>query len=127
MKAIAPLIALLLTLGVLLSACGGDEEPTAPSAKQSAQESEAEQEPPEEEAIDPELAEVCEKAFELIDTEEPGTVPRKRAVTLANEAYFIDDSVSVNEAFSNLNNVYVFDDGTSSEQEVRAQLTQVCG
>ncbi len=58
---------------------------------------------------------------------EPGTVPRNKVVALANDAFFIDDSVPVTEAFSNLNNVYVFDDGTSSEQEVRSQLTQVCG
>ena len=72
------------------------------------------------------LRKVCERAFDLIENNEPGSVPRRKAVALANEAFFIDDSIRVTEAFSNLNNVYVFDDGTSSEEEVRRQLEDVC-
>lgn len=108
---------------LLLGACTSDDpDPAADAAAQTEQAPDAE--PPA--APTQSLAKVCEKAFNLIDNNEPGTVPRKKAVALANEAFFADDSVPVTEAFSNLNNVYVFDDGTSSETEVRSQLHAIC-
>lgn len=68
----------------------------------------------------------CEQAFTLMETYEPGDAPRKEALEIANQAFFVDDSPDVTEAFSNLNNVYVFDDGSSSVDEVRSQLEAVC-
>lgn len=108
---------------VLLSCCSGAEpEPGSASPGQTVETEQDSGSNP----VSP-LKKVCDKAFALMEKYEPGTVPRNKVVALANDAFFIDDSVPVTEAFSNLNNVYVFDDGTSSEQEVRSQLTQVCG
>ena len=108
---------------LFFGSCGGVEEPPQETSEQPQIESQQEPEPAQEGSP---LAKVCDRAFDLIDNNEPGSVPRKKAVVLANEAFFIDDSVPVTEAFSNLNNVYVFDDGSSSEEEVRSQLEQVC-
>lgn len=110
-------------LMLILGACAGTDE--APPEAEPA-ESAAETEEGAASQADPKLAKICEDAFELIDSNEPGTVPRKEATKLANEAFFVDDSVQVTSAFSNLNNVYVYDDGTSSEAEVRAQLDDIC-
>lgn len=114
--------AVALLVGFLLGACATDELNPAADASQQADPADAE--PPA--VANPRLAKVCRNALDLIDSNQPGTVPRKKAVALANEAFFADDSGPVTEAFSNLNNVYVFDDGTSSEAEVRAQLAAAC-
>jgi hypothetical protein len=67
-----------------LAACSGDDAPTAPPTTQDAQESQTEQEQPEaEETTNPELADVCEKAFELINTQEPVGSNAQRAVAWA--------------------------------------------
>lgn len=121
--------ALLISTTLMLGACGGDAQPTGTEAgpvstPEDEVESELTEEP--EDTGNPDLANVCDRALVLIETNQPGTMPRKKAVNLANEAFFIDSSVPVNEAFSNLNNVFVYDDGTSSEEEVRSQLEAVC-
>lgn len=108
-----------------LVGCGADSEPATGGADDATTTSQATQETAADDEASP-LAGVCKKAFALIDNSEPGTVPRKKAVALANEAFFIDDAPETNEAFSNLNNVYVYDDGSSSPEEVRSQLEHVC-
>lgn len=116
----------LIALGfviLLFGGCGGGEEPVP--QVQPEQSSEQDQDSSGSD-VDPALVKVCEAASELIESYEPGTAPRKKAVALANEAFIIDDSVEVTSAFSNLNNVYVYDDGISSEAEVQAQLEEVC-
>ena len=113
-----------LVMAVASAACG-DQEQSSPGTSGTAND-EPQGTPEENEAEPSPLAAVCEKAFALIEESEPGTVSRKKAVALANEAFFIDDSPETNEAFSNLNNVYVYDDGSSSPEEVRSQLEVAC-
>jgi hypothetical protein len=113
-----------LALAALLLACGGGPESSEPKPRQ-AQQDESRSKDPKSSSKSP-LERPCKRAFALIEANEPGEVKRKNAVDIANQAYFIDDSPRVNAAFSNLNNVYVYDDGSSSEEEVRNQLTAVC-
>lgn len=118
-------VAALTTVLLLLGGCTEEVDNGAPQEAAQEGEREYDKQPPSPPA-NARLAAACEGAFALIENNEPGTVPRKKAVELANEAFFADDSPATNEAFSNLNNVYVFDDGTSSEAEVEAQLNEVC-
>ena len=111
-----------LVLATLAVACGSSEPPQETEPRGAQQEQAPE---PQEQAKSP-LERPCKRAFALIEANEPGEAKRKVAVAIANEAFFIDDSVPVTTAFSNLNNVYVFDDGTSSEAEVRNQLDSAC-
>jgi hypothetical protein len=113
-----------LALVVLLIACGGPESSPKVTARQS-QQDESKPQTSKDSTKSP-LEHPCQRAFTLIEANDPGEAKRKEAVAIANQAYFIDDSPRVNAAFSNLNNVYVYDDGSSSEEEVRHELNAVC-
>lgn len=114
------LLVVLSSICLMLGACAETDQPDpAPGAKSSPTKQESSEK-------QSKLTRPCEQAFALIDKYDPGEAPRKEAVEIANTAFVADDSPEVSEAFSNLNNVYVFDDGTSSPSEVRSQLEKIC-
>lgn len=114
-----------VAVATLMFACGGAPEPSSEPGPRQAQQEESSKSSNGGSSKSP-LERPCRRAFALIEANEPGEAKRREAVSIANQAYFIDDSPKATTAFSSLNGVYVFDDGSSSEAEVRTQLNAVC-